>query len=220
MQRHHIESLLEPGDILFTSIPNFLYRRVANATGSRASHVGIVFWDQETGWSVAESAVPVVRYSSLADFISRSDNGWLVVRRVSGGLSANQVTLLRNECDKRMGRVYHLGFRYSSSRQFCSKFAYETFLSALGVQIGTVETFQDVFNRLPDDTQLWFWRVWFMGRIPWSRRTVTPASQLGSDKLQTIVEAPSLSGCSNNKKSDPSRLSAATMPRTRSGCIV
>ncbi len=189
MPGHQIESLLEPGDVLFTSIPNFLYRRVAKATGSITSHVGITFYDPDAGWLVAESAVPTVRYSPIADFISRSDKGWLVVRRRHGGLTSNQVTSLRHECDKRMGKLYHLGFHYGSSRQFCSKFVYQAYLASLGVEIGTLESFRTLLNSLPD-TPLLFWRLWFLGRIPWARLTVTPASQLTSDKLETVWETP------------------------------
>lgn len=189
MSVHHIESLLEPGDVLFTSINNFLYRRVARATGSRTSHVGIAFNDPHSGWLVAESAVPTVKYSPLADFISRSDKGWLVVRRMRGGLTSTQVTLLRQECDRHMGKLYHLGFRYSSSRQFCSKFVYQTYLAALGVEIGMLESFRTLLDSLPD-TPLLFWRLWFLGRIPWERLTVTPASQLRSHEMETICELP------------------------------
>jgi hypothetical protein len=194
MSVHRIESLLEPGDILFSSIPNFLYRRVAKATGSNASHVGIAFYDPHAGWLVSESAVPTVRYSSIADFISRSDKGWLVVRRMRGGLTSHQVISLRHECDKRMGGLYHLGFDYLSSRQFCSKFVYQTYAAALGVEIGALESFRTLLNNLPD-TPLWFWRLWFLGRIPWMRLTVTPASQLISDRLETVWETHHSSSC-------------------------
>jgi hypothetical protein len=187
MSVHHVESLLHPGDLLFTSIPNYLYRRVARATGSKTSHVGIAFQDPDGGWLVAESAVPTVRYSPIADFISRSDSDWIAVRRMRGGLTTDQVASLRYECDKRMGRLYHLGFHYLSSRQFCSKFVYETYLAAVGVEVGTLESFQALLNNLPD-TPLLFWRLWFFGRIPWSRLTVTPASQLTSDQLETVWE--------------------------------
>jgi hypothetical protein len=64
---------LKPGDLIFTSIPNPIYRRIAAATGSKASHVGIAFPDPEAGWVVAESAVPFVRYSTLTNFLSRTD---------------------------------------------------------------------------------------------------------------------------------------------------
>jgi hypothetical protein len=187
MSAYQLESLLEPGDVLFTSIPNFLYRRVAKATGSRTTHVGIAFLDSDAGWLVAESAVPNVRYSPIADFISRSDKGWLVVRRIRGGLSSDQVISLRHECDLRMGKLYHLGFHFKSSRQFCSKFVYETYLAALGAEVGTLESFRTLLNSQPD-TPLLFWRLWFLGRIPWTRLTVTPASQLRSDTMETVWE--------------------------------
>ena len=40
---------LKSGDIVFVARPSPLYRRVARATGSRASHVGIVFEDGQGG---------------------------------------------------------------------------------------------------------------------------------------------------------------------------
>jgi len=46
--------------------------------------------------------------------------------------------------------LYHPGFHYASSRQFCSKFVYETYWAALGVEIGTLESFQTILNSLPD----------------------------------------------------------------------
>ncbi len=188
MPLHQVENLLESGDILFTSIPNFLYRRVAQVTRSPTSHVGIAFYDPDSGWLVAESAVPTVRYTPIANFISRSDKDWLVVRRIHGGLSADQVESLRKECNERLGTLYHLGFHFSSSRQFCSKFVYETYLAALDVKIGALESFQILLNSQPN-TPLLFWRLWFLGKIPWTRLTVTPASQLRSDKLETIWES-------------------------------
>lgn len=185
MKAHPVESLLKPGDLLFTSIPNFLYRRVARTTASPTSHVGIAFYDAARGWLVAESAVPEVRYSSLANFIARSDKGWLTVRRLRGGLSDAQIVKLQEACDLRMGTLYHLGFRFESNRQFCSKFVYETYLSALGIEIGHLESFKMLLNSQPD-TPLFFWRLWFFGRIPWDRITVSPGSQMRSEHLETI----------------------------------
>ena len=180
-----LESVLQPGDVLFTSIPNFLYRRVARATGSQTSHVGIAFYDADKGWRVAESAVPAARYSTLTNFIERSDNGWLVVRRVKGGLSADKVNKLRQECNARLGKWYHFGFDYHARGQFCSKFVYQSYLDGLAMEIGELQKFQALLDSLPD-TPLLFWRLWFLGRIPWQRLTVTPGSQFNSDKLETV----------------------------------
>ncbi|MDE0856583.1 MAG: YiiX/YebB-like N1pC/P60 family cysteine hydrolase [Nevskia sp.] len=176
---------LKSGDIVFVATPSPLYRRVASATGTKASHVGIVFHDPAVGWVVAESAVPVCRYRPLDKFLGRSDDDWFVVRRLRQELSPSAVEALRRACDARMGRWYHLGFRYESTRMFCSKFVHEVYREALGIDIGVVETFSELLRRNPGES-LGFWKLWFLGRIPWQRKTITPASQLQSERLTTV----------------------------------
>ena len=180
---------LRSGDIVFLSIPNVLYRCVAAATESEASHVGIAFEDKAKGWLVAESTIPVVRYTPLADYLAKSDRGWVVVRRLKVGVTEEQVRALRQACDQHLGKLYHQGFRYASRRQFCSKMVYDVYLSALGVEIGEIETFADLLARNPAGSKT-FWRLWFFGIIPWRRQTVTPASLLRSETLETVFCQP------------------------------
>lgn len=179
---------LRPGDLVFVATPNYLYRHVARATGCPASHVGIVFADGRDGWVVAESAVPRSRFLPLGRFLAHSDGGWFAVRRLGNDLSEAQVKALRAACEVRMGRWYHLGFDYGSPRQFCSKFVYEVYREALGVEIGEIETFGALLRGNPRE-RLGFWKLWFFGRIPWSRRTVTPASQLRSPAMRTLYSS-------------------------------
>jgi uncharacterized protein YycO len=176
---------LASGDVVFISIANALYRRVAAATGSPASHVGILFATQ-TGWMVAESAIPTVRFTPLENFLARSQDGWFAIRRLRGGVTEQQVTALRSYCDAQRGKLYHLGFRYGARRQFCSKLVYDAFRAATGSAVGTLETFADLLGRRPDAPRA-FWHFWFLGRIPWTRLTVTPASQLDSPALETVL---------------------------------
>jgi hypothetical protein len=186
---------LKSGDLLFIASPSYLYRRVATATGSRASHVGVAFEDPQQGWLVAESTVPMSRYAPLGDFLARSERQWLEVRRLQCELSQGQVTALRAACDARMGRWYHLGFAYESPRTYCSKFVHEVYREALGVDIGVVETFGELLQRNPRES-LGFWKLWFFGRIPWQRKTVTPASQLSSPALRTVWRSGDAAGLS------------------------
>lgn len=180
-----IEKLLQPGDLVFISIINPLYRHVAASTQSKATHVGIAFHDEQKGWVIAESTVPFAKCTPLTKFIARSHDSWIAVRRLRTGLSAEQLIQLRAACDARMGIVYELGFRYDSPRLFCSKLAYDCYREATGMEIGTLETFSDLLKKHPDQSQR-FWQLWFFGRIPWSRRTVTPASQLHSAALVEV----------------------------------
>ncbi len=53
--------------------------------------------------------------------------------------------------------------------------------------LGDVETFDTLLRRNPDHP-LGFWKIWYFGRIPWQRRTVTPASVFESRELRVVVD--------------------------------
>ena len=179
---------LQSGDVIFSRVPNYLYRQVAATTGSWDSHVGIVFREPDGRLIVAESCVPFCRRTTLDDFLANTENGLFAVRRLPGGLNEEQVRALRAEADRRMGRVYHLGFDFDANREFCSKFVFGAYRDALGVEVGTLQTFRELLAGNPR-APLGFWRLWFFGFIPWNRRTVTPTSLLRSPALRTVMEA-------------------------------
>ncbi|MBS0659562.1 MAG: hypothetical protein JSR82_15070 [Verrucomicrobia bacterium] len=177
---------LRCGDIVFTAIKSPLYRKVAETCGSWDSHVGILFRNPDGRLVVAESRVPISTYTSLDRFLARSEEGAFAIRRLRGGLTDEQAARLRAECDRRMRRVYHLGFDFDANREFCSKLVYGAYLDALGVEIGRLETFRELLSSNPA-APLRFWRAWFFGFIPWRRRTVTPTSQLRSELLEAVA---------------------------------
>jgi len=182
-----VTSRLEDGDLIFIRIDNPLYRRVAATTKSWESHVGILFEDAPGVWTVAESSVPFSTYSPLERFIARSENGRFAIRRVRGGLSADEKKRLRDASDRRMGTLYHLGFKYRSGRLFCSKFVHDVYQEATGRKVGRLQTFRELLDANPD-APLLFWRFWFFGRIPWDRQTVTTTSQLESEDLVPVYD--------------------------------
>lgn len=169
-------------------MPQYLFRKVAAATESWTSHVGIVYGRNESGeWLVAESKIPRSVLTPLHRFLARSEHGRYSWHRVRGGLSEAQKVALQQAVLRRLGIWYHLGFRYESKRQFCSKFVHEIFLEATGLEIGTMESFAELRDRQPDFPLL-FWTFWFWGRIPWNRRMVSPASQYRSEQLKILEE--------------------------------
>lgn len=179
-----VRDTLQEGDILFISINSFLYKQVARGTGSWCSHVGFVVQEQGE-WFVMESAVPIVKRSPLRSFLSKTCEDQVAIRRLKSGVSTDQVDRLKAEADKRLGAFYHLGFKYDSKRQFCSKFVHECFRDALGIKLGKVETLEVLLEQNPQ-ASVGFWRAWYFGLIPWQRRTLTPASQLADDALETV----------------------------------
>lgn len=179
---------LQTGDLVFIRIPAFLFRKVADASASWTNHVGIVVGQENGEWMVAESCVPLARQCTFAAFVGRSENGRYCLRRLPAPLDADQQARLRQAAAKRLGTLYHTGFALHSRRQFCSKFVYEVLREACGITVGRIETFATLLSRNPQ-TSIGFWRLWFFGRIPWQRETITPASQLACPQLQTVFAA-------------------------------
>lgn len=74
------------------------------------------------------------------------------------------------------------------SRQFCSKFVFDILHEALSVRVGKIETFRELLQKNPD-ASLTFWKCWFLGSIPWSRRTITPGSLWRNPDLALIYHS-------------------------------
>lgn len=180
-----LSSELQEGDLIFIAIDSFLYRQVAQGTGSWTSHVGCVV-KEDGEWVVLESAVPVVTRCPLEKFVSRSRNYQVTVKRLAKSLSTTQVSAIKAHADKYMGRFYHLGFNFDSRHQFCSKFVHLIYKEATGLSLGKLQTLEDLIQENPQ-ANLTFWRFWYLGRIPWQRNTITPASQLNDPQLLTVV---------------------------------
>ncbi|MGI0115556.1 YiiX/YebB-like N1pC/P60 family cysteine hydrolase [Zooshikella sp. RANM57] len=181
----HVACHLQEGDLIFISIKSALYKQVAQTTNTWTSHVGIVIRENNEWW-VAESAVPFSRKTRLKKFLKRTVGTQVCIRRLNGGLSREQLLLLKASIDSRMGILYHLGFDFNAKRQYCSKFVHHVYAEALNLKLGKVVTFEELLKSNPD-TNLWFWRLWYFGRIPWNRKTLTPQSQLVDQQLETIL---------------------------------
>ncbi|TNE95800.1 MAG: hypothetical protein EP326_14355 [Deltaproteobacteria bacterium] len=193
----HIKKITKPGDILFISLPGHLfYEQVEKAMNHWASHVGFVL--EENGeLIVTESTYPFSKDTKFCDFVDRAKGKIAVSRLKNRKLNDRDLEELRYSSKERLGVYYHLGFKLRSSKQFCSKFVWEVFQEALGVEIGKVETFQELLDSHPDQASrdqavqffnVWFfrWAIPFVSNIPWDRETVTPKSQYEDRDLKTV----------------------------------
>jgi hypothetical protein len=175
------------GDIVFTRIGGPIFSRVAKTTGSWTSHVGIIV-DYENGdWIVAESGIPVVRKTPLRKFLDRSVDQEFSIQRLKTEPTADQKRAMLTFANAQIGKVYSLGFNLESKNTFCSKFVHDVVFVGTHQQIGEVETFDHLMHSNPD-APLSFWRLWFLGSIPWQRTTITPASELQSPLLRTVIQ--------------------------------
>lgn len=175
------------GDVVFTRIANVIFTNVAKATCSWTNHVGIIVGYKNNEYWVAESTVPFSSITPLSKFILRSQNKSFAIGRLKKPLSNLEKKKIVQATKKRMGVLYDTGFNLNSHRQFCSRFVYEVVKEATGIEVGEVENFQALLHKNPE-YGLKFWRVWFLGFIPWKRLTVTPASLFNSDQLDLIYD--------------------------------
>jgi Permuted papain-like amidase enzyme, YaeF/YiiX, C92 family len=175
------------GDVVFIRIPVLPFRRVAAATNTWTNHVGIVVDTSGPEPSIAESKFPLSRMTPLTRFIGRSDGRRAAVSRLRNPLTAGQQSAIAAAARRRSAILYDTGFNLLSGRQFCSRFVREVVHEATGTLIGEVETFATLLERNPD-ADLSFWRLWFFGRIPWARQTVTPVSLLRSPHLVPVFD--------------------------------
>lgn len=178
---------LQPGDLVFTRIDARPFVEVAAATLSWTNHVGIVVAVDGGQATVAESTLPLSRRGPLEHFVARSEGGRVAVMRLATPPTAAQAAAIDAAARQREGVRYDTGFDLHSSGQFCSRFVHEVLLQATGVGVGEVQSFETLLRHNPQ-AALGFWRLWFLGRIPWQRQTVTPASVLASPALVTVFD--------------------------------
>jgi Permuted papain-like amidase enzyme, YaeF/YiiX, C92 family len=176
------------GDLVFIRVSALPFRWVARATGSWTNHVGVVIDVGGKEPVVAESRFPLSCTTSLSRFIGRSEGGRVTVTRLKSPLTAAQKHRVRVAANRRLGIFYDSGFNLHSRRQFCSRYVREVVGEATGTSIGEVETFATLLSRQAHSS-LGFWRLWYFGRIPWHRETVSPANLLRSSELTTVFDS-------------------------------
>jgi len=186
-----LSALVQPGDLVFVEIDNFVLRRVARATGGWANHVGVVLEHSSQGWTVAESKVPLSQTGSLCDLLERT-RAPIAIRRHNRIWAANDMNDIKREVRARLGIAYDMKFNFDSKKQYCSKFVYEIFKAALDLELGKIETLGDIMDNMKDlptyEEDLAFWEFYYGGEIPRNQRIVTPESQYRDANLRTIFD--------------------------------
>lgn len=193
-----LATALNVGDLVFIRVRAKPFREVAAATGSWTNHVGIVVDTHGDEPLIGESTFPFSRFTPLSRFVARSEYQRIAAGRLSRALTHAEQNQVRVAARRRTGIFYDTGFNLFSRRQFCSRYVREVLGEATGVEVGEVQSFGDLYgqymhNAPRSGAPLNFWKLWFFGRIPWKRKTVTPASLLCSPHVHLFFDS-ALSG--------------------------
>ncbi len=178
---------LEVGDVVFVRIPYRLFTKVADTTLSWTNHVGIVVDVSGTEPVIAESRFPLSGQTSWSRFVARSEGGRVAVARLPVSLDEAQRIRLIKAAKARAGILYDTGFDLYSRRQFCSRYVREVLEESVGTRVGQIEDFSSLLSRNPQ-TDLTFWKRWYLGYIPWQRKTVSPASLLLDPQMHRFFD--------------------------------
>ena len=178
---------LQVGDIVFTRIGAYPFRKVSEATGTWTNHVGIVLDVSGPEPTIGESRFPFSGTTTLSRFVARSAGSRVAVMRLPEPLTEAQQAAIVDAANQRRHVFYDTGFDAHSHRQFCSRYVREVLQQGAGVEVGRVETFRQLLASAPQ-ADLGFWRAWYFGSIPWQRETVTPASVLHTPGLKTVFD--------------------------------
>ncbi len=178
--------IIEEGDVVYISNHNYLFRQVEKDTMTWASHVGIAFKDPKNkDWMVYESTWPKSKLTPICDFLARSFEEKLEIKRLNRKLIPAEIRVMKMAATNMFGLSYDQGFDYVDAKtSFCSKYVFKTF-QTININVGVLETFQSLLDKNPS-MDLTFWKAWFFGSIPYERLTITPASQILDSQFTTV----------------------------------
>ena|SRR6218665_1118859 len=133
------EPAFKNGDLIFIVNPSGQGKAIQLATGSRFTHVGIIF--MENGKPMVYHAVEPVSKNTLQEFVQMSADGHYEIRRLKdqGLLTPAKITAMLNEAKSRLGLHYDLAFNWSDEELYCSEFVWKLYDHALQIRIGDLK---------------------------------------------------------------------------------
>ncbi|MTH46963.1 YiiX family permuted papain-like enzyme [Intestinirhabdus alba] len=175
----------QTGDIIFQMSRSSQSKAIQLATHSRYSHVGMVVVRDKHPY-VFEAVGPVV-YTPLQKWIARGEKSRYIVRRVSGGLSAEQQKKLAQAAKPYLGKPYDLAFSWTDDRQYCSEVVWKVYLKALKMRVGKLQRLKE-FDLSQPAVQAKL-RERYGNNIPLNETVVSPQALFDAPQLETVAKA-------------------------------
>jgi len=178
-----VRQVVQDGDIIFQESRSAQSSAVQAATGSRYSHMGLVFGVAEGSPFVLEAVQPV-RTTPLSSWIHRGRDAHFVLMRVREKGDRDALKL-RREAERFLGRDYDLVFDWSDERIYCSELVWKAYERAWGVRLGEPEPWRTLHM---DDARVRALAKKRIGRLPEPEAPViTPARVMESSLLVRVL---------------------------------
>lgn len=183
----HKELILQTGDIIFQSSRSGQSYAIQLATGSKYSHVGMIFI--EDGEVMVYEAVQPVKLTPFEEFIKHGDGRHYVVKRLKDAeerLIDEVMTHMAELADSHLGKNYDIYFNWGDDRMYCSEVVWKIYNEVLDVEIGERKPLKDYDLSHPIVQQKMHER--YGDNVPENEMMISPGAMFVSDLLETVVE--------------------------------
>lgn len=175
---------LREGDVVFQISRSSQSQAIQLATGSKYSHVGIIF-TRAGRWVVFEAVQPV-RFVDLSQWIKNGERSHYVVKRYADGApDASQIAVMKKKAEAWAGRNYDGLFRWSDDRLYCSEVVWKLY-DLVGLKTVPLKRFSDYDLKHPIVQQKMKQR--YGGMPPLNELAVSPGDLFVSDRFRTVFE--------------------------------
>ena len=144
--------------------------------------MGVIF--KRGGNPYVFEASAKVKYTPLREWIARGRNGDYVLKRLSAGLTGQQVERLRLAARYFEGRPYDFTFEWTDQRIYCSELVWKLYDRALGIHIGELQHLRD-FDLSGAAVRAKMLER-YKGDVPLDELVISPAAMFESKALQDV----------------------------------
>jgi len=178
---------LKNGDFIFHESLSTQSRALKYATGSRYTHVGIIYIRK--GKPYVYEAIGPVKLTPLDSFIRRGVGGHYVVKRLKYAedkLTPENIKKLKAQGRRLKGLPYDPGFMWSDNRIYCSELVWKIYKRSMGIEIGKLLRYRD-FNLSHHVVEKLISKRFGKAGVPLDEPVISPGEMFRSDKLRTVL---------------------------------
>lgn len=172
---------LEPGDLVYLALPGAAGGAISGASGSRASHIGIVCTTVPEVRVI--HAYGRVREEPLARFLARGTGGYAVTRYAFPAPATREAFVAGARSF--LGWPYDRHYRIDNRELYCSELVYRAFLDGAGLTPVPLAP----MDFRPEDPEIWaFWTRFFQGEVPQGEPGIAPGDYLLDPSFETVLD--------------------------------
>ncbi len=179
------KSIPEMGDIIFQSTTSSQSAAIAEASGSKFTHVGIIIIQNNKPF--VYEASNEVKFTPLSSWIANGNNKDYSVKRLKNSkkILSSQVQLeMFKIVDMYLGKKYDILFQWTDNVMYCSELVWKVYYYGAGIELCKVKAFRDYKLEGKEMKNLIAKR--YNGIVNMNERVVAPSDIYESEILYSV----------------------------------